>query len=147
MKHGLWWCRWRIFWMLVKLYVREDKNFYVYWWSMLVKTFLYVGDSIKIQFHAYSPTYISPKSRRSRTCMSVKVFHQHTGFSPTYIFHQHWNSLSMNSFRRKLPPCRAHLSHSNTNVKHVTNSPVICWIIIDLYRKKTYLRKPSHIRI
>lgn len=42
-----WWkkvCWWRIFCMLVKLYVGEDRNLYVCWWSMLAKSFLYVGE-------------------------------------------------------------------------------------------------------
>ena len=40
-------------------YVGEDKNLNVCWGSMLAKTFLYVGEIINMQFHAYSPTTIS----------------------------------------------------------------------------------------
>ena len=42
---------------------------------------------IHINQHTTSPTYISPTSRRSRTC--IKVFRQHTFF--TNILHQHQN--------------------------------------------------------
>jgi len=51
-----------------KKYVGEDKNWNVYWWSVLVKTFVYVGEITNIQFHTYPPTYFftnmhfSPKS-------------------------------------------------------------------------------------
>ena len=37
-------CWWRIFCMLVKLYVGEYRNLNVCWWSMLVKNLLYVGE-------------------------------------------------------------------------------------------------------
>ena len=42
----------------------------------------------------FSPTYyftniIFTNIMKFRRWMLVKVFHQHTGFSPTYIFHQH----------------------------------------------------------
>ena len=50
-------CWWRIFWMLVKLYVGRDENSNVFWWSMLVKVFLYVSENANIQFYTYLPTY------------------------------------------------------------------------------------------
>ena len=48
---------------------------------MLVKTFLYVGEITNIKFDTYSPTYFSPTSRRSWSCMLVEVFRHHTFFS------------------------------------------------------------------
>ena len=56
-------CRWRIFCMLAKLNIGEDKHFWVRFWWMLVKTFLYAGENINIQFHTISPTYFSKLSR------------------------------------------------------------------------------------
>ena len=120
-----WWkkvCWWRIFCMLVKLYVGEDRNLYVCWWSMLAKSFLYVGEkncmlvknlNRKLNVCWWSMLvknflYVGEHFEQKFKCMLVKYvgetfsvcwwkvssgknfrFHQHTGFSPTYIFHQH----------------------------------------------------------
>ena len=108
--------------MLVKLYVGEDRNLYVCWWSMLAKSFLYVGEkncmlvknlNRKLNVCWWSMLlknflYVGEHFEQKFKCMLVKYvgetfsvcwwkvsswknfrFHQHTGFSPTYIFHQY----------------------------------------------------------
>ena len=61
-----------------KMYVGEDKNSNACWWSLFVKTFLYVGEVTNIQFHTYSPTY----------SFTNILIHQHSFF--TNIRTSHW---------------------------------------------------------
>ena len=63
----------------------------------------YVSKEFSVYQHTISPTYFSPTSRRSRSWMLIKFFHQHTGFSPTYIFHQNLSpTLKQPIYLRKL---------------------------------------------
>ena len=55
---------------------------------MLVQTFLQ-PDEKNQHTTSYISTNITGRNlRRSRSCKLLKVFDQHSSFSPTYIFHQ-----------------------------------------------------------
>ena len=62
--------------MIEKLY----RNKKVCWWSMLMKTFLFVGKNTNEPSHRCSPTYFSPTSPHSGTWMIEEVAHKHTSF-------------------------------------------------------------------
>ena len=82
------WCWWRIFWMLVKTKIKIHVFFgELCWWKIPTYNFIHIHQ------HDISPLYFSLTSRRSRSSMLMKVLNQHTGFSPTYIFHWHLSSI------------------------------------------------------
>ena len=75
--------------MLVK---NLNRKLNVCWWSMLVKNFLYVGEHFEQKFKCMLVKYVGETFSVCwwKVCSWKHFrFHQHTGFSPTYIFHQH----------------------------------------------------------